>query len=554
MSHSSSQECDYIIVGGGLTGCTIASRLRYHGMAIVVLEAGNDASGNPDTTTPAGAFALAGTDLDWAFKTNPILNTSGRSHTVVAGKVLGGGSVLNYGGWSRGDSSDYDHWAKLVGDERWSYERQLPYFKKSECVSDTSINLEHRGSKGPIRVTSVSASDPKRIYGLRNPLRSAWKELGVQDVSKDSDIAGISECLENFDNGRRQPAHQAYSLDGVHVVTNALTHRVLFEKDSNNESHASGVLLADGRQFKVRKEVIVCAGTMRTPQILMLSGIGPSDVLSSHAIQPVVFSNHVGKNLFDHLALYQLWKLRKPEKGLAQGTPLWNDGAYAKGLPWDWIVNETTPSQILGPALAIDQKDGKVTASQVAALLDKERCHVETIVIYSTLGAPVPLDGSIIATSVMLLIPSSRGEVSISSTDPTTQPEISPNYYDTVSDRLALIHGCRRLTQTLLDTEAGKSVIESEAPPPGMKSLTSQSSDHEFDQRIRDTGMAHYHAAGTAAMGKVVDTKLRVYGVRGLRVADASVLPVPLGGHPQASLYALAEQAADLILEDLRLA
>ncbi|KAI9698850.1 MAG: hypothetical protein M1820_007357 [Bogoriella megaspora] len=550
MTQSGPQECDYLIVGGGLTGCTIASRLRSYGMEIVVLEAGVDASGNPDTTTPVGAFALAGTDLDWAFKTEPVANTSGRSHTVVAGKVLGGGSVLNYGGWSRGDRSDYDHWAKVVGDERWSYERQLPYFRKSECVLDTSIDPEYRGSKGPLRVTSVSASDPKRIYGLREPLRSAWNELGVQDVLKDSDIAGISECLENFDDGLRQPAHLAYSLDGVQVVTGALAYRVLFEKDGNQEPHVTGVLLEDGRQFKIRKEVIVCAGTMHTPQILMLSGIGPSDMLASFDIPPVVISNNVGKNLFDHFALYQLWKLRSPEKGLAQGTPLWNDVAYAKGLPWDWIVNEMTPSQILGPGLEIDRKDGKVTTSETAALLDERRCHVETLVIYSSLGAPVPADGSIIATSVMLLLPSSRGEVGISSADPAIPPKISPNYYDTVSDRLTLIHGCRRLAQALLDTEAGKSVIESEAPPPGMIALTSQSTNDEFDQRIRDTGMAHYHAGGTAAMGKVVDTKLRVFGVRGLRVADASVLPVPLGGHPQASLYALAEQAVDLILED----
>ncbi|KAI4281853.1 MAG: hypothetical protein L6R35_005545, partial [Caloplaca aegaea] len=157
-------EADFIVVGGGLTGCVIASRLAQNNPAlhVLLLEAGVDASNNPLTKDVGGAFALAGTDLDYCYKTTPQYNTEQRVHTITAGKVLGGGSILNYGGWARGDASDYDQWAKTVKDERWSYKGLLPYLKKAENHFNATRNLEHRGSNGPIKVTSVFESDPKR--------------------------------------------------------------------------------------------------------------------------------------------------------------------------------------------------------------------------------------------------------------------------------------------------------------------------------------------------------------------------------------------------------
>ncbi|KAL1966803.1 hypothetical protein VTN77DRAFT_3768 [Rasamsonia byssochlamydoides] len=233
------------------------------------------------------------------------------------------------------------------------------------------------------------------------------------------------------------------------------------------------------------------------------------------------------------------------------GSPGFANPAYLKGLPCDWIVNQAVPAETLEKAIAADEANPatKSTGVDFRALLAPGRSHVESIVMYGPLGAPgVPMDGTYVATSVMLQLPTSRGSISIKSASPSDPPSIDPNYYATETDRTILIHATRRNLQALLETEAGKEYFEMEVAPPGLPALTSQSSDADIDARIRTTGIAHFHSAGSAAMGKVVGTDLRVYGVDGLRVVDASVLPVPISGHPQATLYAVAEQAADLIL------
>ena len=544
-------EADYIFVGGGLTGCAIASRLRQGNpsLDILVLESGSDASDNPLTRDLGGAFALAGTELDQSYKTTPQPNTGDRVYTITAGKVLGGGSILNYGSWARGDASDYDQWARTVGDERWSYNGLLPYLKRCEKHFQADKDPEQRGSDGPMRVTSVYNLDPKRRYGLREPIKAAWEALGLRHnpCGGGGSIAGICDFFENWNDGQRQPSNLAYSLQGVTVVTGASVHKVVFSKDDGGHQTASGVVLADGRHFKARKEVVLSAGAVKTPQILMLSGVGPASLLSDYNI-PVIYDNpEVGKNYFDHFAHFQVWKLRNPEKGLSMGSPQWDDPAFHKGFPCDWIVNEGLPPRLLEPALQADAARGKVSD---ASLLDPTRCFVETMVAYSTVGAPVPTDGSYVATSVMLLVPTSRGSVKITSASPTDAPAIDTNYYDTEVDRAALIYSTRRVANALLTTPAGSSYIECEGAPPGMSPLTAKSSDAEIDARIRMTGVSHAHSAGTAAMGKVVDTDLRVKGVRGLRVADASVFPVAIGGHPQATLYGVAEQAADILLQN----
>ena len=256
--------------------------------------------------------------------------------------------------------------------------------------------------------------------------------------------------------------------------------------------------------------------------------------------------------MFDHFAHYQLWKLRTqtPEECLALGSPLMTDSAFFKGMPYDWAINEATPSELLKPALEEEvalKAVPKMTHDKLA-ILDPGRCHVETLVVYSSLGTlGIPMDGTFIASSVMLLLPTSRGSVSITSASPTDPPSIDPQHYTANADRISLIHGTRRVAKALLETSAGKKYVASEAPPPGFQALSSTFTEEEIDARIRAAGQAHYHAAGSVAMGRVVDTDLSVYGVHGLRIADASVLPVPIGGHSQATFYALAEQAASMI-------
>lgn len=245
-------EADYIVVGGGLTGCVIASRLRQSANKpeVILLEAG------PDTNNPAAAgflsgLSLLGSDLDYTYQSQPVRNTYGRPHTLNAGKCLGGGSVLNYGGWLRADAADYDEWADTVADGRWGHEGLRPWLRKAEEATHV--------------VSIGEAEKGERQYRLRGPVKEAWAELGVTpNLQGDNGaIGGLAEMRENSRDGLRQPSHVVYSLDGVKVLTEATVHRITF-----SGKKANGVEWSDGRKIIARKEVIICSGAYRSPQLL----------------------------------------------------------------------------------------------------------------------------------------------------------------------------------------------------------------------------------------------------------------------------------------------
>ncbi|KAI1132918.1 choline dehydrogenase [Nemania abortiva] len=532
---------DYIVVGGGLTGCPIASRLSKSDKKpeVILFEAGPDASSNPAVAGFLSGLSLLGGELDYAYPSEPVSDTANRVHHLNAGKVLGGGSVLNFGGWLRADAADYDQWAEVAGDKRWSYEGIKPWLIKTERYNDAQADGQH-GLDGPMNVTAVSAAESgARKYPLRGTVKQAWAELGVlHNLDKEGgSTTGLSEMYENSRNGLRQPSNMAYPLDNAKVFTNTLVHRVTFDG-----TKATGVELADGRKITARKEVILSAGSYRTPQVLMLSGIGPSATLAKYGIPIVHDSPQVGHNLHDHFAMYLAFRLRDPSLGYALGSAGFQKPEFLNGFPWDWVASLPLPEDI-------------ITRNKAGEAL-KKRNFYEIITAYVPPGIPgIPVDGTHIATSTMLLLPTSRGTVSIRSSSPNDPPRIQPSYFSTPIDRDALIHATRQTVKVLTATEAMKPIVEGESPPSGngldgLKPLSADASDELIEERIRLTGTQHHHSGGTASMGTVVDGEGKVLGVQGLRVGDASIIPVPLGGHPQSTLYAVAEQLADMIIRE----
>ncbi|CAJ2508466.1 Uu.00g134920.m01.CDS01 [Anthostomella pinea] len=536
------QIADYVVVGGGLTGCVVASRLSQNGKSVILLEAGPDATSNPATAFFLTSLPLQGGELDYAYPSEPVPSTAGRVHPLSAGKALGGGTLINFGGWLRGDAADYDEWAELAGDDRWSYQGLKPWFVKSEKFYDSNADPQEHGFDGPMYVTSIAGAEGgQRKYPLRDTVLKAWAELGVSHNvdRKNGASVGVNEIHENCDSeGKRQAANVVYPLNKATVLTDAFVHRVIFD----GTNRATGIELVDGRKVTARKEVILSAGAYQTPKILMLSGVGPSAELAEHGIHLIHESPYVGQNLHDHYALHLAYRLCDPSLGYAFGGAGFQDPAFFKGLPWDWIANRPLPDDIL-----TKHKNETKTGWE-------NRNVYEVMTAYVVPGIPgIPVDGTHISTSTMLLLPTSRGTVKLRSSSPADLPRIQPNYLSTQHDREAMVDGTRTALKLLTATENLKTVVESEAPPvkeglEGLAPLTVDTSDDVILDRLQRTGEQHQHSGGTAAMGKVVDGEGKVLGVTGLRVADASIVPVPLGGHPQASLYAMAEQLASMIL------
>jgi choline dehydrogenase-like flavoprotein len=262
----SNLEADYIVVGGGLCGVVVASLLSrsVKGLKVILLEAGPDPQGEPNTDTILNGLGLLGGKFDYAYQSQPVSTTFNRNHVLNAGRALGGGTLLNFGGWLRADAADYDEWGKLVGDKRWSYEGIKRW-------------LDH--SENQMQVSAISA-DSERTYPLRDPVAKAWIEIGAlgPEDRKDGSIEGLQELKENTVNGLRQPSYAAYPLEKVDVLVNTPVHRVIFDQEKKNV--AIGVELSDGRKVLAHKEVILCAGAYRTPQLLLLSGIGDTDILA----------------------------------------------------------------------------------------------------------------------------------------------------------------------------------------------------------------------------------------------------------------------------------
>ncbi|KAF4624911.1 hypothetical protein G7Y89_g13261 [Cudoniella acicularis] len=391
----------------------------------------------------------------------------------------------------------------------------FPYFRRSEHFHDANGNATQHGFDGPIFTAPIDREHP-----LRLPVRKAFLDVGFNNNADADDgyPIGIAAWIENWHNAVRQPAGVAYDLSSVQVMAGCQAHRV-FLSDTTEGKTATGVELIDGRQFRATKEVIISCGALRTPQVLILSGIGPTDVTSSLKITQHVNSPSVGQHLHDHCSLVQFWKLKNPELGIAMGAPDFfsNYPKFLEGMPVNWIITGTVPTAELQTGLLIDVEsiDGENQHPQIKV----PQAHTEFTVACSLLGMPRPgyelsTDGTHISSGVVNLLPISRGTVKLAASNPQDDPLIDPNHFATNTDKCIIRAGVRRMMQ-VMETPAMKNFIDGEAVPAGGVPLTSTSSDEEIDDRVRQFANTWYHPAGMAAMGKVVDSELRVMVFKG---------------------------------------
>ncbi|KAF2247021.1 GMC oxidoreductase [Trematosphaeria pertusa] len=544
------REFDYIVVGGGTAGVAIASRLSQYlpSAKIALLEAGPNAVDNPNVTNPNNFMHLIPEGIIVDYSTTPQEHCDNRQFPNFAGRMLSGASGVNVGVWMRASSTDYRLVAERAGNERFGFDNMVKYFKRAETHWDKEADPKFHGFDGPVHTVGG------RKYPLREVVRESFEKMGHRynpDGTK-GDPTGLTDLTQCYratseSSSERQHSGKVYDLTKVHIRCDAPVAKILLD----SAKRTTGVELVSGERLHARKEVVVSCGAQKTPQILMLSGIGPPSELSKHDIPLRIDSPSVGQNLFDHSSLMQYFKLKHPERGLCLPFDGNMRPEYGQGFPWEFHLFSHIPPSELGPVLA--QDDAGVGAAH-PHLRDK-RCHYLNIPMYfPILATPeynpdiVMGDGKHVALTSLHLLPISRGTVTLQSANPSDNPVVDPRYFSTPTDRYILRRAVRTMLQ-LTETEPLASELDGETPPadPNFPPLTSKSSDEEIDKRIRGWAGTIYHAMGTCALGTVLDSEFRVKGAEGLRVCDASVFPEPIGAMPSHTVYALGELCADLV-------
>ena len=524
---------DYIVVGAGSAGCVLAARLSEDpATRVLLLEAGGKDS-NPWIHIPVGYFkTMHNPETDWCYRTEPEPSLDGRSLDWPRGKVLGGSSSINGLLYVRGQAGDYDHWRQL-GNPGWSFDDVLPYFIKAEDQQRGAD--EWHGTGGPLAV-----SDMRVRRDVCDAFIAGAEEIGIP---RNDDINGARQEGAGYfqltaRNGRRWSTAVGYlrparRRPNLRTVTRAHVHRLCFDG-----RRAAGVRYAVGpdvHEVRARAEVLLCAGAIGSPQILQLSGVGPADLLRIHGIAPVHELPEVGENLQDHLQLRSVYRCTRPTLNDEVNNPL-----RKMFIGLEYLVRRSGPMSM--------------GASQVYAFA-RTRPELETPDIqlhFQPLSADKPGEGlhrfSAFTASVCQLRPESRGRIRIKHSDPYAYPAIEPSYLATAQDRSTAVAGLR-MTRAIAGSRAMRPFVEEELLP-GPEVRT----DEELLEAARGIAQTIYHPVGTCAMGPgpdaVVDERLRVRGIDGLRVVDASVMPAITSGNTNAPTIMIAEKAADMIRAD----
>ena len=535
------KEFDYIIIGAGSAGCVLANRLSAdRDNQVLLIEAGKKDS-LPMIHIPGGCGNLHRSKVDWGFETEPQKDVLNRRIYLPRGKALGGSSSTNYMAYVRGNKADYDHWVAL-GNNGWSYDEVLPYFKKSEDNQDIKNDFHQQG--GPLNVEFSKSFKTPYV----DAFIEACKEVGFEandDYNGDKQ-EGVGLFQHTIKNGKRHSAaaaflHPAKKRNNLVIRTDSLVEKVIIK-----EGRAVGVQLkknaSQSETFTCRKEVIVSAGAFNSPQVLMLSGIGDKEELEQHGITCVHDLPGVGKNLQDHLIFF-IGATTNTQEGLNHYVkPLSGIGALAK-----YLLFKKGPLT-LSPLEAVAFGKSSLSEGQVdyqfhfAALNAGE--DIENTDVYNAQTLP-RVDGfSIIPT---LLNSRSKGYVKLRSNNVEDKVIIQPNFLSEPEDLQILLEATKKAIE----------VIKGKAFAPHVKDYlypTEETADEKLIHHIKNILETVFHPVGTCKMGKdemaVVDERLRVRGIPNLRVIDASIMPKIVSGNTNAPTIMIGEKGADMILED----
>ncbi len=527
---------DFIVVGAGSGGCAVAGRLSEdRETSVALLDAGGKNDNWVVTTPFALVLMVAGKVNNWAFETVPQKGLNGRIGYQPRGKGLGGSSAINAMVYIRGHRWDYDHWASL-GNAGWSFADVLPYFKRSENNAD--FDGDYHGKNGPLYVNGLRSDNPVQEIFLQ-AVQEAQFHLREDFNAEDHEGLGIYQVTQK--NGERWSAARAYvhphmaTRANLRVETRAHATRILFE--GKRAVGVEYIRANERKQVRARHEVIVASGAFQSPQLLMLSGVGDGQALAEHGIATVHHLPGVGQNLQDHpdfifgyasdnpnFVGFSLKALPRLIRALAQ---------YRRERRGQMTTNFAECGGFLKTRPDLDVPDIQLHFGMAMVDDHGRKRHAET-------G---------FSCHVCLLRPKSRGRVSLASSDPKQAPLIDPNFLDEEADLEAMVAGFKT-TRRLMETPVLRSLQKKDMFTSDVKT------DNDIRAILRARVDTVYHPVGTCKMGTdpmaVVDPRLKVHGLEGLRVVDASIMPTLIGGNTNAPTIMIGEKAADMIKAEMR--